>query len=120
MKGKVGDDTGRLAVMVPAPGNSKQGRLLPVVGFRKGNGIRITPRAASRMRITLYQRLNGNIIVHPATQAMQSYLKSEYMSESDDGVLPTDYGLLPAETAEPVSSVYTNEAGTTDALLPPL
>ena len=51
---------------------------------------------------------------------MQSYLKSEYMSESDDGVLPTDYGLLPAETAEPVSSVYTNEAGTTDALLPPL
>lgn len=120
MKDKVGGDPGKLAVMVPAPGNSRQGRLLPVVGFRKGDGIRITPKAASKMRITRYQRLNGNISVHPATQAMQSYLKSEYMSESDDGVLPMDYGILPIETAEPVSSVYTNEAGTTDALLPPL
>lgn len=119
MRGRFGDDLSGLVALVPSSSSSRRGKPLPVVGYTKESSPQLTLSGASKLRMTFSSKMDTNVTISPASPEMKEFFKREYLGH-DDGAPPDDYGLLPAETATPVSSVYTNDAGTTNSLLPPL
>ena len=119
MRGRFGDDLSGLAALVPSSSSSRRGKPLPVVGYTKESSPQLTLSGASKLRMTFSSKMDVNVTISPASPEMKEFFKREYLGYGD-GAPPDDYGLLPAETATPVSSVYTNDAGTTNSLLPPL
>lgn len=119
MRGRFGDDLSGLAALVPSSSSSRRGKPLPVVGYTKESSPQFTLSGASKLRMTFSSKMDVNVTISPASPEMKEFFKREYLGYGD-GAPPDDYGLLPAETATPVSSVYTNDAGTTNSLLPPL
>lgn len=119
MRGRFGDDLSGLAALVPSSSSSRRGKPLPVVGYTKESSPQLTLSGASKLRMTFSSKMDTNVTISLASPEMKEFFKREYLGYGD-GAPPDDYGLLPAETATPVSSVYTNDAGTTNSLLPPL
>lgn len=117
MRGRFGDDLSGLVALVPS--SSRRGKPLPVVGYTKESSPQLTLSGASKLRMTFSSKMDVNVTISPASPEMKEFFKREYLGHGD-GAPPDDYGLLPAETATPISSVYTNDAGTTNSLLPPL